>query len=507
MTGSGSYYAATIRRLKELCGQENVLTSREDLYVYSHVGPMGAEQTPEPVAVLRVEGRQEEDLRGDLSRLGLSVLGVDEPRTSVCEPYLLLDNRVALSLDELEEAIAERRIRVPESKEADKQTRSVPHVAAALFQSMEGYRLDAESGYCVVQRFLGGAETYSSKGRLLLCRGLAKGELEATDRLADSIFSCTACGQCYDQHTSDSLSINNAIVDARHTLVAGGRQPARCASLMRNLLDHGNPMGLDAEDRSLWYSDVAEEFAYRGNSVLYWPGCTTSYRLPEVVEATAQVLESAEVDFGVLGDSERCCGLTLYLLGQWSEAQSYASSLAEELKAREIDTLVTSCAGCYYAFKKVYPRLGAPLPFKVKHTSELFDRLLKEGGLPSMKSSGVYMWHDPCDLGRHCGVYDPPRRVLGALDGAQIVEPLLSRRHAVCCGAGGGLWAYDEALTSKVAEQKIVEGVPCDVDCVVTGCPTCVLNMRYAASLHRPGLAVVDLSQIIARAGHPEQLC
>jgi Fe-S oxidoreductase len=498
LNGSDPDYAATIRRLKELCGPENVLTSREDLYVYSHVGPMGVEQTREPVAVLRVKGRQAEDLRGGLSCLGLPVLRVDEPRPSVGEPYLLLDDRVALSLAELEEAVAERKRRGRESREAARQIRSVPHVAVTLFQSMEGYRLEAEAGYCVVQRFLGGAETYSSKGRLLLCRGLAKGELEATDRLADSVFSCTACGQCYDQHTSEALGINNAIIDARHTLASRGRQPARCASLMRNLLDHGNPMGLDAEDRSLWYSDVAEEFAYRGNSVLYWPGCTTSYRLPEVVEATAQVLESAEVDFGVLGDSERCCGLTLYLLGQWSEAQSYALRLAEELKVRKIDTLVTSCAGCYYAFKKVYPRLGAPLPFKVRHTSELYDRLLGEGRLPSMKSSRVYMWHDPCDLGRHCGVYDPPRRVLGAIQGAQLVDPVLSRRHAVCCGAGGGLWTYDEALTSKVAEQKVTESIPKDVNCVVTGCPTCVLNMRYAASFHRPGLAVADLSQVIA---------
>jgi Fe-S oxidoreductase len=498
LTGSGPDHAAITKRLKELFGQENVLISREDLYVYSHVGPMGVERAPEPVAVLRVKAGQAEDIREDPSRIGLSVLRVGEPRPPVGESYLLLDDKASLSLTELEEAVAERQRRRDESSEAAKLTHSVPHVAAALFESMEGYRLDAESGYCVVQRFLGGAETYSSKGRLLLCRGLAKGELEATDVLADAVYNCTACGQCYDQHTSGSLSINNAIIDARHTLVAAGRQPARCAPLMLNLLDQGNPMGLDAEDRTLWYSDVAEEYAYRGNGVLYWPGCTTSYRLPQVVEATTRVLKSAEVDFGMLGDSERCCGLTLYLMGQWSEARSYAANLAEELKAKGVDTLVTSCAGCYYAFKKAYPRLGAPLPFKVRHTSELYDRLLKEGRLPSMKGRGAYMWHDPCDLGRHCGVYDPPRRVLGALEGTRLVEPVLSRRHAVCCGAGGGLWTYNETLTSKVAEQKVAEGVPEDVDCVVTGCPTCILNMRLAARSHRPGLRVVDLSEVIA---------
>jgi len=485
-------------RLKEVLGQENVLTSREDLYVYSHVGSMGVERTPEPVAVVRAKTGQVECLRAELQPLGLPLLRVGEPRPPVGEPYLLLDEGATLGLAELAEAVAERQMREHENSEAEKQERSVPHAATALIQSMEGYRLEAESGYCVVQRFLGGAETHSSKGRLLLCRGLARGELEATDRLADAIYNCTACGQCYDQHTSGSLSINNAIINARHALVAGGRQPVKCAPLVRNLLDQGNPMGLDAEDRTLWYNDTAQEFAYRENGVLYWPGCTTSYRLPEVVEATAKVLQSAGVDFGLLGESERCCGLTLYLLGQLSEAKSYAAGLAEELKARRIDTLVTSCAGCYYAFKKVYPRLGAPPSFKVMHSSQLFDRLMKEGELPSMRGRGAYMWHDPCDLGRHCGVYDPPRRVLGALEGAKLVEPVLSRRHSVCCGAGGGLWTYNEALTSKVAEQKVTEVVPDDVDCVVTGCPTCVLNMRLAARAHRPGLRVADLSEAIA---------
>jgi len=499
LTDPGPTQATLLRRLKELHDAGKVLTATEDLYVYSHMGLMGVERVPEPLAVLRPEPGHGGALTGAAEKLGLPIVRLSEPHMiPQDEPYLLLDDGDALSLAGLEDAIIEQRRRRDENRDARKSVTSVPHFAVAFLQSKEGFRLEADAGYCVVHRFLDGVETYSSKGRLLLCRGLARGELTASERLVDSVFSCTACGQCYGQHTQSPLEINNAIVEARHRIVSQGKQPNRCSPILRNLLDSGNPMGLEPEDRTLWYEDVADEFAYRGNSVLYWPGCTTSYRLPEAVEATAKVLAHTDVDFGVLGERERCCGLALYLLGQWDEARSYAAQLVKELGEQMPKTLVTSCAGCYYAFKKVYPGLGAAPPFKVLHTSELYHGLLKEGELPPMRSNEAYLWHDPCDLGRHSHVYDPPRRVLAAVRGSKLVDPVLSREHAVCCGAGGGLWMYNEALASRVAEQKVTEAVPEGVSCVVTGCPTCVLSMRLAAKVHRPGLRVADLSEVVA---------
>ncbi|OGD53090.1 hypothetical protein A3K81_00300 [Candidatus Bathyarchaeota archaeon RBG_13_60_20] len=497
MTCPDPTYAALLRRLRELHGSENVLTAAEDLYVYSHVGPMGVERVPEPVAVVRIEPGHGDPL-GGAAELGLPVVRIGEPHLDPRDgPYLLLDDVETMSLAELEQAIHEHRRRGDENRAARKSAGSAPMYAIALLQSKEAFRAETDAGYCVVQRFLG-AETYSAKGRLLLCRGLANGDLTASERLVDSVYSCTACGQCYGQHTQSPLEINNAIVEARRRIVSQGRQPATCRPIMRNLLERGNPMGLEPEDRTLWYEDVADEFPYHGNKVLYWPGCTTSYRLPEAVEATAKVLAHAGVDFGVLGSREKCCGLALYLLGQWEEARAYASRLAEELGEAGPGTLITSCAGCYYAFKKVYPGLGASPAFKVLHTSELYHGLLKEDLLPPMRGKEVYMWHDPCDLGRHSHVYEPPRRVLGAIRGSKLVDPVLSSEHSVCCGAGGGLWMYSESLASKVAEQKVREAVPEGVGCVVTGCPTCVLNMRLAAAAHRPGLRVADLSEVIA---------
>jgi len=474
-----------LARLVEALGADKVLAEPEDLYVYSRMGAFGVEETRPPVTVLRLSESEARGL-GSLVDGAAQVVALGEEAEPSPLPTLVVDQTEPTSLEELERSLSEITRSRKETLKQSKESRSVTLQASAHLQSLDGYRLGERmadgSGFCVVQRFMGGHETFSAKGRLLLSRGLSRGELSATPRLVEAMYSCTACGQCYDQHSPGTLDMNNAIVKTRHLIAKQGKAPKICGRLLANMEAEGNPMGLPGEDRTLWYEDV-----------------TTSYRLPELVEATAEVLGAAGADFGVLGEEERCCGLILYLMGFWEEARRNAEMVAEALSALSPRVLVTSCAGCYYAFKRVYPQLGVKLPVKVLHTSMLFDGLIREGRLPLRGMEGRFTWHDPCDLGRHCGVYEPPRRVLSAVPGLSVVEPSLSREHAVCCGAGGGLWAIDEGLTGDVARQKVEEAIPAGVDGVVTGCPTCLLNLREAAARWRPGLRVYDLGELLLR--------
>jgi glycolate oxidase len=287
------------------------------------------------------------------------------------------------------------------------------------------------------------------------------------------------------------------IIKTRYELTKQGYSPNFYQSLQKNIQKEGNPFGMPQEDRVLWYEDTADEFRYSSNKSLFWPGCNTSYRLPEIVESTSNIFSKASLDFGILGNNESCCGLIFYLMGYWEKAKECAEKILNQLKEDTPENIITSCAGCFYAFKKVYKSLGINLPFNVLHTSQIFEKILSNERFSIKPLRKTILWHDPCDLGRHCNVYDPPRKVLRNIPEMKLIEPFLTKQHNVCCGAGGGLWMYDEKLTINVSHQKLIETVPSNLDSIVTGCPSCILNLRNAARQIRKNLQIFDLSEIL----------
>lgn len=505
--GTGKPQSKLLDELEKAFSPEKVITDPVDLYVYSFYGEFATRRRETPLAVLRhLSEEEEKDLERFSRESGIRVIRNDESEDDVPgkvgSPTLIVDSREYFNPSKLQEWLAELDETRANGRLRLKAANSFADWFVYSLKITDGYRIgdrpDCDNGFCPVQPFLDGVETFSSKGRLLLTRGLLGGELDPTDRLVDSIYTCTACGQCYDQLGSTSLEVNNAIVRARHEIVMSGKGPRQCSLLTSNVRENGNPLGMPSEDRTLWHEELAEEFPFRGNDVLYWAGCSTSYRLPEIIEATTNVLREAGLDFGLLGDGEGCCGLILYLFGLWDEAAENAIKTSKKLVELGVKRLVTSCAGCYYTFTRVYPTLGVSLPFEIRHTSQLFEALIRGDDLHPEGLKGRYMWHDPCDLGRHCHVYEQPRNVLAAIPGLELAEPPLNREHALCCGGGGGLMMYDIDLSQKISHSKIVDEVSLlDVDGVVTGCPACILSLRNAAKSLEREISVYDLAEIV----------
>lgn len=488
-----------ITMLRANFGEEKVLTAPEHLYIYSHIGAFGFKKLDQPLAILRISSKDELDLLEELlANSDIPVVMIDDlenPDNMFNEQFILVDTQKTIGVQALQSRLSELNREKEEQKTDLKTAVSFPHWFNKKIQEKDGFRVKEDKGFCVVESYFNGVQTYSSKGRLTLARGLLKGELETSPLLSDSIFSCTGCGQCYDQYSDNTFEINNALLKARKTITEREGCPERFRRIHENIKTNGNPQGLDKEDRTIWYEKVAEKHELTKNSILYWTGCTTSYRLPEVVEATTSVMDKLGLEFSILGDNEGCCGLILYLSGQWREARENAEKVIESID--DAETLVTSCAGCYYMFSKVYAELGIKVPFKVLHSSQLMAQSLKDIKLKPMK--GNFTWHDPCDLGRHSNVYEPPRQVLRMIPNLNLVDPELTREHTVCCGAGGGLWTYNEEITDHVLQQKIMKTLPKDLQGVITGCPTCLLSMRNAARKHRPNLKIHDLAEIVEK--------
>ena len=87
----------------------------------------------------------------------------------------------------------------------------------------------------------GGWESKSARGRMVLAKGLMEG-VDATPSLQDSFFTCTSCKACTDVCPSGA-SPHRVVEDVRGELWRMGVKPAQGESMLKNISDHGNPLG------------------------------------------------------------------------------------------------------------------------------------------------------------------------------------------------------------------------------------------------------------------------
>jgi Fe-S oxidoreductase len=91
--------------------------------------------------------------------------------------------------------------------------------------------------------------------------------------------------------------------------------------------------------------------------------------------------------------------------------------------------------------------------------------------------------------------------VLKAIPDLDFTEMALNRDRARCCGAGGGLWSFNNQIASNSAAERLVKDVtPLGTSTLVTTCPTCHINFRNASARKSLGIKVYDLTEIVDSA-------
>jgi len=138
---------------------------------------------------------------------------------------------------------------------------------------------------------------------------------------------------------------------------------------------------------------------------------------------------------------------------------------------------------------------------QVLHSSQLAERLEKDGELALSNVPMRVSYHDPCGLGRHCGVYESPRKVLGAIPGLQLVEPDLSRERSRCCGGGGGFWGVNSSASMSLAHLRLEQDImPLNVEALAVTCPMCYTNFLYTLKKHGVEMKVYDVMELMEMA-------
>ena len=503
-----------IQSLRKTVGNSSVLTDPEDLYVYSFEHFFRGKQYPRLDAVVRVESSQQISKVLELAQKeGVQVFRRSEGKTrfqqATSKAIILVDDANPPQLEELlkpdEQQTQKDELEQEIQRSGHGSFRNYALALKSFFSNLPSQKCltcDVCSGYCPVSPSYNNVETWSSKGRAVLTRGLSAGELQLSPKASDVLYSCSLCGLCFAP-CFESTQVRKAILDTRHRIAQKKLTPDLFTATAKNIFEVGDPSGMPPSKRIAWVEQLQHKGAFpQKASVLYWAGCVASTRTPNTAKALSNILNRANVEFTYLGEREGCCGYVLFASGLWSEAKENASVLVERLSQTGAETLITTCAGCYYTFTKMYPEiLGIELPCQVQHATQFVEKLIKEKNLTPHDLNRKITYHDPCSLGRHSNVYDPPRDVLNAVPKLNFVEMPLSRNRSRCCGAGGGLWSFNNTAAMNCATERLVKDVvPLGASMLATACPTCHINLRNAIARNSLGVRVYDVMEIVELA-------
>jgi len=220
--------------------------------------------------------------------------------------------------------------------------------------------------------------------------------------------------------------------------------------------------------------------------VLYFSGCM-SLLTPSIGRSVESILKKAGVEFEWMDrEGGLCCGRPMFTAGRIEEARALIRANEELIMASGAGTLLVSCPICYRMFVEEYSLPGV----RVVHYLDYFSELVDQGRLTLEKSDICYVYHDPCELGRGCGIYDGPRGLLGRA--AAVAEAPRARAESVCCGGSLGSLTLDFSRREKMTLASLENLYASHADAIATACPLCLATLgRYS---DRP---VRDVAEII----------
>ncbi|MBR5076970.1 MAG: (Fe-S)-binding protein [Bacteroidales bacterium] len=319
------------------------------------------------------------------------------------------------------------------------------------------------------------------------------------------VFSCPACGVCID---ACPMGVRKA--NCKDTTVYLNRQlrrgnEKRIAEISDKCLLCGKctavcPVGVEGSELRVAqrerrkyaltpsYGMVdAGAMSDAPAGVLYFAGCMT-HLTPSIRRSVTSLLDKAGMNWKMMDpDGGLCCGRPLMMAGRTDAARELIAKNAEIIRASGCGILLLSCPICYKVFKEEYDLKG----IRVVHHSVFFQELIAAGKLQVKREDGLKLvWHDPCELGRGCGIYEQPRQALAAA--GEVVEAGKNRAESICCGGSLGSLSLGFEQRRPMTQNALRDLTVADPDQIVTGCPLCLSTfVRYA---DRP---VRDLAEVI----------
>ncbi|OGO32736.1 MAG: hypothetical protein A2Z29_07970 [Chloroflexi bacterium RBG_16_56_11] len=376
--------------------------------------------------------------------------------------------------------------------------------------------------------------TYSGGGRMVNGVALLEDRIGFSEKFIEVMYNCQVCGACdVSCKYAMDMEVIEPIYETRIKAVKEGHTSPDLDKVVNSLRKQGTMVPGARIKRGDWAAGLGlKDCTAEKVDVIYHAGCLTSFNkdMWKQAKSIVKLLQKADVDFGIAGEKETCCGGRAYQMGYQEDFLNQARKNMAMITKSGAKTLVTGCADGYHAFKVLYDKFDLKGDLEVLHVTEYLDNLIKAGKLTPKKRLDITVtYHDPCHLGRlgepfihwqgrevpgHIrifeprkefrrgtyGVYEPPRAVLKSIPGLKLVEMGRIKEYAWCCGAGGGVSESNPDFSMWTALERVAEAEATEAQAITTACPWCVKNFNGAIKERGSNLKVFDVVELLARA-------
>jgi Fe-S oxidoreductase len=331
----------------------------------------------------------------------------------------------------------------------------------------------------------------------------------------DVLWSCTTCGACVEQCPVDIEHVDHIMDMRRYQVLIESNFPSEAGVMLRNLENKGNPWGAPPTTREDWTRNLGfdvPKVADGGDfEYLFWVGCAGAFedRAKKTTRAVATLLHEAGVSFAILGDGETCTGDPARRIGNEFVFQLLAQQNVATLNEVGAKKIVATCPHCFNTLANEYGELGGT--FDVVHHTQLLAHLIESGRLtPVQPVDGGVTYHDPCYLGRHNRIFEPPREVLSAAVGPaaerKVTEMDRFAERSFCCGAGGARMWMEERIGKRINVERVEEALATGAQTVAVGCPFCLTMLgdgvtgKKSVGEASTDVEVVDVATVLLRS-------
>jgi len=342
--------------------------------------------------------------------------------------------------------------------------------------------------------------------------------------LADSefIWACTLCGRCTTE-CPKGIEMDKLVRYLRGIAWQSGKAPGRIVEGVKKAIEFGNNTGLDSEafiDMAEWMvEELADEMEglpeeglsvpidKEGAQVLYIPNPREYTSNPNMFQMYVKFFHYTHTDWTI---SSKVFDITnwAYYLGDHEDAVMLVRNLVEEARRLKVKTLLsTECGHGFKILRKDAEEwLGEPLGFEVLSVVELAHGYLQQGKLPvrSAAVEGRVTYHDPCNVGRKLGVYEPPRELIRAV-APDFVELWPNRKYSVCCGGGGSVGQNTDMGRKRLehARMKRDQILRAGATIVTTSCQNCLSQLQDLQSRYAMPVEVKSVMELLVQAMDP----